>query len=156
MIQDLEYWKKRCELAENVIKNIDGHDADIRLNMYIFERFINPGKYTYSLKKLYEMLFYYMQRRKGYLELICNNINNMHHLGIFTDLEKNIISTHFLSQRPTKELHPEYYHETNNINGPWWQQDPQGWYLRKMFITKLIHIENEKEKKAKLLSGSSK
>lgn len=146
---DLEYWKERCRLAEDFISK---HPADPDITgeqseaYYRWKNYVRWEK-TKPLHELYKILHVSIKDRKCYKEGICNNINRLYHTGVFNPREYDILKEHFLSQRPTPELHPEYFDPTQTLSF-WWSRDVFGWEQRKIFITKLIYLtKKEYEKK---------
>jgi len=140
-ISDLEYWKERCRLAEDFINK---HPADYDITgeqteaYYKWKNFVRWEE-AKTLTELYSILHASMRDRASVNEDICNNINRLYHSGVFNPREYDILKEHFLSQRPTPELHPEDF-DPNQTLSFWWPRNAIGRHKRKIFITKLIHL----------------
>ncbi len=83
---------------------------------------------TRTLKELYETLLKRYENSNFYY--VCNLINFMGSTGELSGIEHEILITDFKSQRPSKELHSEFfYHPTydkiNNLSS-WWYYDIDG------------------------------
>lgn len=142
---NLNYWKERCQLAEAYIEE-SPCDPDIypsQIEAYHrWQNFIKKD-HNKSLYELYSILHTSIKSRPFIFEGICNNINRLYHTGVFTEAEHGRLMEHFKSQRPSPELHPEYYVETGNDF--WFTRDARGRHTRQIFVSKLRYIAaNEK------------
>lgn len=89
-----------------------------------------------SLSELYIVLLqYYKDTNRLY---ICNAIRFAYQDDILTSDEYDLLSAHFLSQRPTSTLHSEFFNDDITIIiGDAWFYD-YGINIRMKFLTMLI------------------
>jgi hypothetical protein len=119
------------------------------------EKMIQITKPHRSLYELYKILLKHLKtyKKKDDWEYICVLIE--HKCG-FNDEEVELILNHFHSQRPNKDLHPEFMLQRDSITnelmyngyngnktGSWWiliHNIHQGMEIRRQFIKKMIQI----------------
>lgn len=90
-----------------------------------------------TLNELYRIL-----KEKGETSrFICIRIEFLIDLEIISTPEYYTLINHFKSQKPTKELHSEfYYNESFEGGAAWWNTFGDGIKQRKLFIDKMIKI----------------
>jgi len=96
---------------------------------------------TKTLNELYVLLYEQIQNK--YHFYICNQIDVLLSKGIITETEHDFFLIHFESQRPTLELHTEFYDlECYNKTSVVWFSDflDNATENRIKFIQKLIEI----------------
>ena len=92
-----------------------------------------------TLEKLYELLLSTYIDRGLY---ICIRIEMLRNEGLITPNEFKLLTEHFLSQFPSKTMHPEFYHSLNfhkgnslGKTGAWFTGSKQ---IRIDFLKKII------------------
>lgn len=99
---------------------------------------------TRSLEELYLLLYKFYEENKGMI-FICNTMHKMYSKDIINGYELNKLLSNFNKNRPTKDLHSEFYvhsqHHDHTNN--WFGSIPKVSDIRAKFIKHLIkhHIE---------------
>lgn len=93
------------------------------------------------LHELYELLLDHFDE-----DGICDSITSIWFNDIISFDEKTILKSHFISQKPTKRLHTEFFiHDTFTGKGWWWGVSGLSTDQRKLFIQKMIEITKPKQ-----------
>ena len=94
-----------------------------------------------NLKNLYKILLNQYIKDRGF---ICHSIENIRMSGLITPFERDSLFAHFLSQKPSKKLHPEFTRRIYLEGSAWWELVPpfleEGREIRINFIEKMIEI----------------
>ena len=97
------------------------------------------------MRKLHE-LYEILSNNSDLSLFICNRIQRLYEYSYLTLEEKERLYNHFISQKPTKILHSEFYnhrtyHKFTDVGMAWWP-----YYLkdqRDLFIKKMIQITKQ-------------
>jgi hypothetical protein len=106
-----------------------------------------PGIFsrTRDINTLYLLLYKYISI-KTRIQSLCTEISLMKQDRWINENEYNILKEHFRKQRPSNELHPEFFNnEVQNllVNLVYWWPAFHCDQERKDFVLKMIHITKE-------------
>lgn len=96
-----------------------------------------------DLKELYGILL--IEYKKNYTNYICNTIHRLYVSKKITFKERVLLKKHFVSQYPSKKLHPEFFNNElfrkGKKKGVWFSllfNESEGREIRIDFINKII------------------
>jgi hypothetical protein len=114
----------------------------------------NVAKGERPLWQLYELTLHYFNINAEYTKSytgICYTFTFMLKLGKISEIEKHMLETHFMSQKPNLNLHTDFLIHEYYTGGEtlWWKV--MGWEVngvtneRKRFLTKMISLTKDYE-----------
>ena len=98
-----------------------------------------------TLNELYTILYDNIKDEEG-IQGLCAWVAQIYREGFITRDEYYILVGHFLYQKPTPDLHPEFYSHKSYTSFVWWWDNyniKEATQQRKLFIQKMIQITKE-------------
>jgi len=100
-----------------------------------------------SINELYKLLYHHI-KDKPYIDGLCLQISLLHTNNFISDRENTKLIRDFISQRPCKHRHSEFYnhdlYDKTLTSSYWWNYvsgaDEESTLQRKKFIAKMIAV----------------